>query len=93
MGQGPVVGNVIHRCTVPIGEGIVNAVEAHGMNAQDPGVALWTAAIGLAVFICGFGSAGHRNDDFRMSCLIGLAGAVLFIAGIAALSLIALHDV
>ena len=64
------------------------------MHGSDPGVmALWTAAIGLAVFICGFGSGSHRNDDFRGAFLVGLAGAVLFIAGIAALAPIALHDV
>ena len=56
------------------------------MDGSDPvALPLWTAAIGLAVFLFGFGAAGQCNRDFRgASLLIGLAGAVIFIAGLAA---------
>lgn len=48
---------------------------------------LSAAAIGLALFLAGFGSGGNRNGDCRMVALsIGLAGAVVFVAGLAALA-------
>ncbi len=57
------------------------------MNGSDPAVLpLWTAAFGLAVFLFGFGAGAHRNSDFRrLALLIGLAGAVIFIVGLASL--------
>ena len=54
------------------------------MNGPDPALPLWTAAIGLALFLYGFGSGGSHNSDFGMELLIGLAGAALIIVGIAA---------
>ncbi len=56
------------------------------MNGPDPALPLWTAAIGLALFLYGFGSGGRHSSDFRMELPIGLAGAVLFVVGIAALA-------
>ncbi|MCY4098675.1 MAG: hypothetical protein OXF40_10515 [Rhodospirillales bacterium] len=47
---------------------------------------LWTAVIGLAAFIYGFGSGERRNGNFRvLANLIGLAGTAVLIAGIAGL--------
>ena len=58
--------------------------ELHG---PDPAFSLWPAAIGLAAFIYGFGSGGRRDSDFRVVAhLFGLAGAVIFIAGLASLA-------
>lgn len=56
-----------------------------GMDGSDPlALPLWTAVIRLAVFPSGFGAGGHGNGDFRKVALsIGLAGAVIFIAGLA----------
>ena len=65
------------------------------MPGSDPAaLPLWTAAIGLAVFLCGFGAAGQGNGGSRRAALlIGLAGAVIFIGGLAALDPGALSDV
>ena len=65
------------------------------MPGSDPAAfPLWTVAIGLALFLCGFGAAGQGNNDFRrMGLLIGLAGAVIFIIGIAALIPVVSPDV
>ena len=63
------------------------------MQSAAPALPLWTTGIGLAAFIYGFGSGARRNDDFRMAFLIGLAGAVIFIVGIAALDPDAPSDV
>ena len=57
------------------------------MHGPDSALPLWIAAIGLAAFICGFGSDGRRNSDFHAVALtIGLAGAFFFAAGIAAVA-------
>ncbi len=56
------------------------------MTGPDPALPLWTAAVGLAVFLCGFGSAGTRNRAARAAFLAGLAGAFFFTAGLAALA-------
>ena len=53
------------------------------MRGPDPTLSLWTAGIGLALFIYGFGSGAHLDDDFRMAFLVGLAGAVIFVCGLA----------
>ena len=56
------------------------------MHGPDLALPLWTAGIGLASFVCGFGSGACRDGDVRVTALlIGLAGAVIFIAGLAAL--------
>ncbi len=56
------------------------------MHGSDPALPLCAAAIGLALFLYGFGSGGKRNGSFRViTLLIGLAGAGIFIAGLAAL--------
>ena len=56
------------------------------MYGSDPALPLWTAGIELAVFIYGFGSGGKCNGDFHMVALLtALAGAVIFVAGLAAL--------
>ncbi|MCY4139768.1 MAG: hypothetical protein OXF56_16080 [Rhodobacteraceae bacterium] len=53
-----------------------------------------TAGIGLAAFICGFGSGARRAGNVReIALLIGLAGAVIFIAGLAAMKTGAPSDV
>ena len=57
------------------------------MHGSDPGaLPLWTAAVGLAVFLAGFGGGGQGNGGSRrMALSVGLAGAVIFIAGLASL--------
>ncbi|MCY3876685.1 MAG: hypothetical protein OXF88_20640 [Rhodobacteraceae bacterium] len=65
--------------------------EMHGPGAALP---LLTAGIGLAAFICGFGSGARRAGNVReIALLIGLAGAVIFIAGLAAMKTGAPSDV
>ena len=63
------------------------------MIGQDPALPFWTAAIGLVLFIYGFGSGGKRNGNFRMAFLVGLAGAGIFIVGIATMAPVTPSDV
>ena len=56
------------------------------MNGSDLALPLWTAAGGLALFFYGFGFGGKPVSDLRVEALsIGLAGAIIFVAGLAAL--------
>ena len=57
------------------------------MHGPDSAISISIATIGLAAFIYGFGSDGRRDNDFHAVALsIGLAGAVIFVAGIAAVA-------
>ena len=56
------------------------------LHVPGPALPLLTAGVGLAAFICGFGTAARRSGNGHVTAfLIGLAGAVIFIAGLAAL--------
>ena len=56
------------------------------MYFADTAFPLCAAAIGLALFLYGFGSGGKRKSSFHGALLIGLAGAVIFIASLVAVA-------
>lgn len=64
------------------------------MNGSDLALPLWAVAGGLALFLHGFGLGGKPVSDFRVEALlIGLAGVVIFVAGLATLAPISLPAV